>query len=423
MIRRIPNVRWWIVGMLFIATVINYVDRQALSILAREIQNALHMSDLGYSVVVQAFLVAYTLGYLLAGRVTDYLGTRLSMAVFIGWWSIANMLTAVAQNVLSLGVFRFLLGLGEAGNYTGYTKAISEWFPPHERGLAFAVCTAGATTGATVAAPVIAILGAQYGWRATFVLTGMLGLLWVVPWLLLHRSAGKHQLTIDRENMDSSSLARSSILGLEGDSEWQRWKHMLVDTNTWLLALARFLTDPVWYFYVFWFPKYLMDSRSMSLIRVGELAWVVYLAADVGTIWGGWASGLLIKRGMPPVSARKRIMVIAALFVPLSPLVAFAPTVTIALCVASVVVLAQLAWQVSLATLIIDIYPQRFVATVFGIITAGSGLGGFLSTIAVGHLVTHFSYKPVFVLMAFLHPCALLLLWRLRTPLSRELQV
>jgi MFS transporter, ACS family, hexuronate transporter len=418
--------------MLFLATVINYVDRQVFSILAREIQNDLHVSDLGYSVVVQVFLVAYTLGYLLAGRITDRLGSRLSMAVFIVWWSMADMLTAFAQTVFSLGVYRCLLGLGEPGNYTGYSKAISEWFPPQERGFAFALCTAGATTGATVAVPVIAFLGAQYGWRATFVFTGLLGLLWVIPWFWLHRLASEHPKHSapperrsparipDPERMRTSGLPRNLISPPGGDSEWQRWKQMLADKNTWLLALARFLTDPVWYFYVFWFPKYLIDVRSMSLIRVGELAWIVYLAADAGTILGGWASGFLIKHGMAPVSARKKIMVFAALVVPFSPLVALAPTVTLALCIASVVVLAQLAWQVNLGTLIIDVYPQRFVATVFGIITAGSGLGGFLFTNAVGHLVTAFSYKPVFVLMAFLHPCALLLLWRIRIrlPLS-----
>jgi ACS family hexuronate transporter-like MFS transporter len=155
----------------------------------------------------------------------------------------------------------------------------------------------------------------------------------------------------------------------------------------------------------------------MSLIRVGELAWIVYFAAGVGTILGGWTSGFLIKRGMSPVAARKRTMLIAALLVPLSPLISFVPAIKWVLGIASLVVLAQLAWQVTLGTLIIDIYPQRRVATVFGIIAAGSGLGGLLSTIAIGHLVSHFSYKPVYIMMAFLHPCALFLLWKIRAPM------
>jgi ACS family hexuronate transporter-like MFS transporter len=341
------------------------------------------------------------------------------MVVFIIWWSIAEALTGVSRSIVSLGFYRLMVGLGEPGNWTVQAKAISEWFPPRDRGLAYGICTAGATAGATVAVPMVAFLGASHGWRLPFIVTGLLGMLWVVPWVAWYKSPNIV--------VEAGAVARDLPVGLfreslPQESEWQRWKTLLGDLNTWLLTLARFLTDPVWYFFLFWFPKYLLRVHSMSLIRVGELAWVVYFAAGMGTIIGGWASGFLVKRGLPPVSARKRIMVISALIVPSSALLAFVPTVKWALLISSLVVFAQLAWQVTLGTLIVDLYPQRIVATVFGIIATGSGFGGILSTNAIGHIVTHFSYRPVYAMMAFLHPCALLLLWKIRAPIRVTLR-
>lgn len=185
---RVRRMQWIITALLFFSTVINYLDRQNLSILARTIQNDLHISDLQYSDVVQAFLLAYTLSYIVAGRITDWLGTRVSMAVFIVWWSIAGMLTALSRGAMSLGFFRFLLGVGEPGNYTAAPKAVSEWFPPKERALIVGIYTAGATLGATIAPPLVAYLASRFDWRMVFVVTGTLGLLWVVPWLLIYRT-------------------------------------------------------------------------------------------------------------------------------------------------------------------------------------------------------------------------------------------
>ncbi|MGB9606887.1 MAG: MFS transporter, partial [Bryobacteraceae bacterium] len=190
--RRIPHLRWWITGLLFASTVINYVDRQTLSILARTIQNELGMSELDYAHVVQAFLLAYTVAYLLAGRITDWLGARLSLALFLGWWSLADLLTGLARSAFSLGVLRFLLGLGEAGNYTAAPKAVSEWFLPRERALAVGIYTAGAMVGATISPPLISWLGGAFGWRMAFVATGAMGLLWLIPWLWLYREPWRH---------------------------------------------------------------------------------------------------------------------------------------------------------------------------------------------------------------------------------------
>ncbi len=401
--RRIPHLRWWITGLLFASTVINYVDRQTLSILARTIQNELAMDDLDYAHVVQAFLLAYTVAYLLAGRVTDWLGTRASLALFLGWWSLANMATGLVRNAYQLGLCRFLLGLGEAGNYTAAPKAVSEWFLPKDRGLAVGIYTAGAMVGATISPPLISWLGGTWGWRAAFFATGALGLLWLIPWWWLYREPWRHPRITAEEA--AQTPARPAAAQCQG-SGWNLWKEAFSSRAAWLLMSARLLTDPVWYFYLFWFPKYLMDARGLTLSGVGKVAWVVYLAADLGSVIGGALSGRLIRRGDRPVAARLKVMGGAALLAPLGALVALRPPLEIVLLLGALVSFCHLTWQVTLTALAVDLFPSRIVATVFGLIAAGSGLGGLLSTDAVGRLVSAYSYAPVFALMALLHPCA-----------------
>jgi len=411
--RRWPHLRWWITALLFLSTVINYMDRQNLSILARTIQDDLRISDIQYGYVVQAFLLAYTITYLFAGRLTDYLGTRVSMACFIVWWSVADMLTSLSRSVVSLGFFRFLLGIGEPGNYTAAPKAVSEWFPARERGLVIGIYTAGATLGATIAPPLIAYLATHFHWRTVFLFTGSLGLFWVIPWLWLYRKPEEHPRLTEEERKiittDPAATARDEAMPPEG-----RWRHILGRRETWLLMISRMITDPVWYFYLFWFPKYLNDARHLTLVEVGRIAWIVYLAADIGCILGGYLSGWLIRRGMAPARSRLFVMACAAVLLPLSPLINAASSPLMAVGIAAVAAFAHLAWQISLGALIVDIYPKPVLGTVFGLVAAGSGFGGMLSTNLVGRAVTYWSYAPVFVVMGFLHPLAYLLVRTIR---------
>jgi MFS transporter, ACS family, hexuronate transporter len=395
-----PAIRWWIAALLFGSTVINYMDRQNLSILARTIQNDLRISDIQYSYVVQAFLLAYTLTYIVAGRLTDRLGTRLSMAAFVAWWSISDMLTSLSRSAFSLGCFRFLLGIGEPGNYTAAPKAVSEWFPPKERGLVIGLYTAGATLGATLAPPLVAFLAGRLGWRYAFVCTGSMGLIWLIPWLLIYRTP--------REPVSPQEQETAPAGG-------NPWREIVQRRETWLLLLSRLLTDPVWYFLLFWFPKYLNDSRHLTLAQTGQIAWIVYLAADLGCLSAGYFSGVLIRRGVPPASSRVRMMAFSAILLPLSPLVAFSPTALVAVLVAAIAAFGHLSWQTSLSTLLVDIYPKRLLGTAFGLVAAGSGLGGMLSTNLVGRVVTNFSYTPLFIAMGLLHPLAWLLIRKVRT--------
>ncbi len=385
--------RWVVAALLFFSTVINYMDRQNLSILARTIQNDLHISDIEYSYVVQAFLLAYTISYVFAGRITDRLGTRVSMACFVVWWSIADMLTSFTRGVYSLGAFRFLLGIGEPGNYTAAPKAVSEWFPAKERGLVIGIYTAGATLGAAIAPPVVAWLSSLFGWRTVFLFTGSLGLIWVIPWLLIYRTPPQPPAPPAPANTSA-------------------WREALSRRETWFLLFGRMLTDPVWYFYLFWFPKYLADARHLSLGEVGRIAWIVYVGADIGCIFGGWASGHLIKRGFLPEKSRIYGMAIAAVLLPFGPLVAFVQSPLHAVLIAAVAAFGHMCWQINLGTLIVDIFPQRLVGTVFGLVAAGSGFGGMVSSNLVGRLVTNYSYTPVFLAMGVLHPIAWFLIWR-----------
>ncbi len=387
------------------------MDRQNLSILARTIQDNLHISDIEYSYVVQAFLVAYTVSYLFAGRLTDRLGTRLSMAVFIVWWSIADMLTSFSRSVWSLGGFRFLLGIGEPGNYTAAPKAVAEWFTPAQRGLIIGIYTAGATLGATIAPPAIAFLASRFHWSTVFLFTGSLGLIWVIPWLWIYRRPEDHpRVSAEEVRLLRGETAETATAAPIANP----WRVALRSRETWILTLGRLLTDPVWYFYLFWFPKYLGDARHLNLMQVGRIVWIVYFAADVGCIAGGYLSGRLIRRGVAPAASRIRVMTIAALLLPLSPLLPLAASPLVAVIIGATAAFAHLLWQICLSTLVVDIFPKQTVGTVFGIVAAGSGLGGVISTNLIGRLVTHYSYTPVFLIMGLLHPIAFLLIRTLR---------
>ena len=385
------RLRWAILALLFASTVLNYVDRQTLSILASQVQGDLGMSDMDYARVVQYFLIAYTCAYLGAGWITDKLGTKLSLALFVGWWSLANMVSGLVQTAGQLGAARAALGLGEAGNYTAAPKAVSEHFPPAERGLAVGIYTAGAMVGATIAPPLIAWLAIAHSWRGAFVLTGVAGLVWLVLWWRVYRAPVGAPAAEERHPI--------------------QWRAILRERPVWGLAAARLIADPVWYFYLFWFPKYLTDGRGMTLIGLASVAWIVYLAADLGSIGGGLLSGQLVKRGIEPARGRLIAMGAAAALAPVGMLIATAPSTGVVLLLAAAVAFAHLVFQVNMAALVVDLYPTRVVATVFGIIAAGSGFGGILSTQLVGQLVAMRSWEPLFLLMGILHPLACLIAW------------
>ena len=406
----IPQLRWVIAVLLLLISVLNYVDRQTLSILARTIQNDLKISDTGYTRVVQAFQLTYAVMYLLSGRILDVVGTRLGQLAFIIWWSLANMLTGLAQGVVSLAFFRGLLGIGEPGGYTASAKAVSEWFPVREKGMAVGLYTMGGTLGAAIAGPLVAFITMHYGWRMAFVVTGSLGLLLALLWLLVYHKPAEHRhLSIEERNY----LATEGVLSPNtAETKLLSWKELVKLKPMWLVLVSRMITDPVWYFYLFWFPKYLQDARGFTLSDVGSTIWMVFVAADLGSLLGGWLSGKFLKGGLPPINARLKVMSGAACLLLLSCAMPFAPGKVWPIALASLLAFAHMAWMTCITTFSVDIFPSTIIGSAHGAIGAGSAFGGFLSTAVVGWLITHFSYSPTFFVMSLLHPLVILVLRR-----------
>lgn len=399
--KRLPNVRWRIVALLFAATVINYIDRQTLSVLAPEITGELGISDIEYSRIVQAFLICYAGMYLVWGRIIDRWGTRLALAISMVWWSLANAGHALSRGALGLGAFRALLGLGESGNFLAAEKAISEWFPPRERGLANGLVNAAASTGAILAPPLIVLIFTLWGWRTAFVVTGATGFAWLAFWLRWYWIPSRHP-RVTREERDLIETSAS-----DSHREAIRWIELFGFRQTWALFLSRVLADPVWWFYLFWLPKYLSDERGFSIIAIGLTTWVPFLTADLGAIAGGWLSGRLIGRGMPPVTARKWIMLPAAAVMPLSLIVPTSDSSVVAVTAICGVTFAHMVWKTNLMTMTNDVYPTPVVGSAAGIVGLGSSLGGVIFTGITGVVVEQYSYAAIFYVMAFLHPVAL----------------
>lgn len=405
---RIPHLRWSVAMLLFLASVLNYVDRQTLSILIPTIQEDLGITDAQYGNVVSLFLVAYTFAYLLSGRIVDRIGTRLSMVAFIGWWSLANALTGLAQSAASLGVCRFFLGLGEAGGYTASPKAAAEWFPPADRGIAIGIYSMGGAIGATIAPAMVITIAAHFGWRGAFVATGALGLVFVALWLTLYRRPETHPWITDRER-DYIASAQTSGDSDEPISEKTRWQKILTSRTVWVLMAARLVTDPVWYFFNFWFPKYLYTEQGFSQMDLAAM-WRIFLAADLGFLCAGFAAGRLIRRGQTATQARLIVMGSCAALIPTAPLIVWAPSPGALFACAMIIAFAHAAWLTSITSYIVDIIPSRLLGTAFGFIAAGSALGGILMNNGVAWAVGSYSYAPCFLAMAFAHPLAFILI-------------
>ena len=448
---KIKNLRWWIVVLIFFAAVLNYVDRQTLSALAPTIQKDLDMNDQDYANVVNIFLVAYTIAYLFSGRIADKMGTRKGMFVFVAWWSIANAFTAAANSIASLSAYRFALGLGEAGIWPAASKAVADWFPKKERAFAIGFYTMGATIGAAIAPyfviplatynyasylPAVADwLGRGTGWRLAFILTGIAGLLWLIPWLMVYRQPEKSKLLTDEEfQLIKEDAELDDPADSARENTWS-WKQVLLFKGTWLLLIGRLVTDPVWYFYQFWFPKYLSSDRHLSQEQL-KITWVIYVAAGVGSLFGGWLSGHFIKKGIAPVKSRLWVMLGCACIMPLSPFISQATGLNMVMTITVCTVIASLAWMINTSSLILDVVPKHSLGSVFSIVAAGSTIGGIIMNSIVASMVSgpsskssgfldkglHALLSPVldavqgqgyawwFIIMAFLHPVGWLIL-------------
>lgn len=382
---------WSIVAMLFLVAVLNYFDRQSLSVVAPRMQTELHLSDTGYAHIVSLFLLASAFAYALSGFVCDALGTRRAMALFVAFWSAAEAATAFAFSTTALGITRFCLGLGEPGLWVAAPKAVGETLEKSRRSLAVGIYTAGATLGAIVAIPAILAVTAHLPWRSIFLIDGAVGLLWVPLWLWLYREPVASGVAAE---------VRGSV-----------FRDVVGRRELWQLLVARGMTDPVWYFYLFWFPKYLLSDRHLTTAQMARFGWVVYLAAGVGTILGGSLSGVFIRRGLDAGLAYRRTMSISAVAVLVSPLAYFSPGIALTMLFASVVAMAHMSWLTNLTSTLLEVFSLQQVGKAAGLIAAGSALGGMLSSELIAYCLKHGGYKPVFLAMGVMHPLAITLLW------------
>ena len=413
---KIHGLRWWIIGLVFFATLINYVDRLTISVLAPVISRDLGLSNTEFGSIVTWFLLAYTISQALSGKLYDRIGTRLGFVVSITVWSLAAIGHAFARGLASLSVFRFVLGLGEAGNWPGAAKTVAQWFPVRERAFGMAIFNSGAAIGSVVAPPLIVWLQWRYGWQTTFIVTGVAGFLWLALWLLFFREPKQHpwitekELTLIQDGQPRESSDRSIKLS---------WFDLLRYRQVWAIILARFLTDPVWWLYITWLPKYLADARGFSLTKIGLFAWVPYAAADAGSLSGGWLSGYLIGRGWSVNRARKTAIVLAALLMPAGIFAAFVQNPLVALALIGVVLFGFQVWINNVQTLPSDFFADKDVASVAGLGGTGAGIGSMIFIFSTGWIVDHFSYVPVLVTAGVLAPLGTLVLFRLSGPIER----
>jgi ACS family hexuronate transporter-like MFS transporter len=389
-----PHLRWWVCGLLFFATTINYIDRQVLGLLKPVLEKELGWSETQYGAIVMAFQAAYAAMMPIAGRLIDWMGTRLGYAIAVVVWSFAAMGHALAGSAGQFQIARFALGIGEAANFPAAIKTIADWFPKRERALATGIFNSGANVGAIFAPLVVPWIALNYGWREAFLVTGALGFLWLVVWWLIYRDPEHHPRLSQREH----DLIRSDVE--EEPPGKIPYVRLLKTRQAWAFLLGKFLTDPVWWFYLYWFPSFLNRTYGVDIMQMGLPLVVVYLSSDGGSILGGWISSHLLKRGVSVNRARKTALLICALAVTCAVFVGrTGGSMWLAVILVSIAASAHQGWSANLYTLVSDLFPRRAVGSVVGLGGMGGALGGMLVAPAVGWWLdwSGRAYAPLFV--------------------------
>jgi ACS family hexuronate transporter-like MFS transporter len=403
---KIPRLRWVIAGMLFLATAINYLDRLALSIVSTDLRRSFQMTEQDYSQVVSLFLVAYAIMYAASGYVVDRLGTRRGFSLFISVWSVAALLHGFATGKWSLAACRFLLGLGEPGNWPAAAKAVAEWFPARQRALGIGIFNAGSSLGSAIAPPAVTWLTLHYGWRSAFWFTGGAGLLWLMAWLILYQPPAMNRWLRTSEYAAMKEELQDPVEAAPSRVSW--WKVIRM-RECYTLILARFFTDPVIYFVIFWLPEYLRKERHFDLAMVGQYASVPFIVGGIGYVAGGWLSGKLMRSGWSLPKARKFVMLLGAAVMPAAILAPAAPTAVLAIAAICFVTLGHAFWVANLQALPTDLFRPGEIGTATGLSGMGGAVGGILANYGTGWVVQHFSYAPVFLLAGLMHPLAIVI--------------
>jgi len=389
--------------MLLAATTINYIDRQVIGVLAPELQRTFGWSEVEYGYIVTAFQAAYAIGLISAGAVIDRLGTRIGYALAIAIWSLAAMSHALVGSVIGFAAARFALGLGEAGNFPAALKTVAEWFPRRERAFATGIFNSGSNIGAIAAPLVVPIVAVTFGWQAAFLITGVLSVTWIIVWLSMYRAPDVHPGVSSQELALIRSDPPESTVRVP-------WARLVRHRQTWAFLIAKFLTDPIWWFFLFWLPKFLNSEYGLSLLSLGAPLVAIYIMADIGSIGGGWLAGRFIKRGWSVNRARKTAMLICGLCVVPVIFAVQAKDVWVAVALIGLATAGHQGWSANLFTLPSDMFPRHTVASVVGIGGFGGAVGGMLIATFTGFLLEKTgSYVPVFVMAGSAYLIALLL--------------
>lgn len=397
--------RWFLAALLVAITAINYLDRQTLPVVIGEIQRDIPVSNLAFARLQAMFLLAYAIMYAGGGRFVDLVGTRLGYTVIASFWSLACAAHALASSVIGLGTARFFLGLGEGGGFPASAKAVAEWFPPRERSMAVGLFNTGSAVGAVVAPPIVAAIALAFGWRAVFIVTGVVGLLWGSVWFALYAppAANRFVGAPERQYLADANRPPETTATVP-------WLDLLRIRAVWTLIVAKFLTDGAWFFFIFWLPKYLGDARGFDMAAIGSYAWIPYAFAGVGSLTSGWLSSLLIRRRFSLDASRKIALGLGAALMPLSLLVVQSPLEQ-ALLFVSLAFLGHQFWSVIVQTLPADLFPARAVGSVAGLIGSAGSFGAMLFNLLVGAIIDATgSYALPFVMAGLLHPASFVLI-------------
>lgn len=386
------RVRWVALALVFLATAINYLDRQTLSVAAPLLKHEFAMSNVAYSRVLFCFLLAYTVMNGISGVLVDKLGTKVGYAIFVAWWSVSAALHGFANGVASLGAFRLLLGMGEAGNWPAAVKVVAENFAPEDRAFASGIFNSGSSIGAILAPPLIAWIILTTGWRTAFVVVGALGGAWLLLWLIFYRAPAVLKTSAQEEERPKVS-------------------ELLRNRFVWTFTLSKVFFDPVWYFYTFWFPEYLHKARMFDLASIGRLAWIPFFVAGIGSVFGGLATKLFLTLDMNLNVSRKLSVTLSALMMTCAIPASLVQSNGLSIALVSIAMAGYTTGLANMLAMPGDAVPRNVVASVYGLASMGSGFGGMLFTLITGWLVDRYSFTPVFFLFGLIPIIATAIQW------------
>ena len=411
---KVGKYRWVVVTLLFFATTINYLDRQIIGLLKPALALQFHWTEIDYSHIVMAFTASYAIGLLIFGNVIDKIGTKLGYTISIIIWSLAAMLHATVTSTYGFVAARIGLGLGEAGNFPAAIKAVAEWFPKKERALATGIFNSGANIGAVVAPILVPWILGIYGWQMAFLITGAIGFVWLIFWRIFYEVPAKHKKVTPEEYEFIHSDIEEVVINSE-DEKKVKWIRLLGIRQTWTFVAGKLLTDPVWYFFLFWLPSYFSSTFKIDLTKPSLPLAIVYTATTVGSIGGGYLSSWFIKRGWPVFKARKTAMLIFAFCVVPIITARYATNVWEAVGLIGLAAAAHQAWSANIFTTASDMFPKKAISSVVGIGSMAGAVGGFFFPALIGFILETYKktghiligYNIIFIICG----CAYLLAW------------